>query len=180
MLLHPRLARPPLPHLDDSKRLTARRRARLAAALRAHPAFILAYGECSPSEIDRDNILNARLEAMARAVRALPVAPQLLFVDGNRTLPAVQESVAQEAVVGGDARVEVVAMASVLAKVCRDELMVQMDARFPGYGFARHKGYGTKMHVQALLELGPCAIHRRSFRPVREAEQRMEDGEVGV
>lgn len=172
MLLHPIIPHPPLPFLDDSKRLSASRRAALAATLLSHPAFIVSFASSTPAEIDAINILQARLAAMSRAVRALPVAPQLLFVDGNRPLTDL-DWVPQRPVVRGDATISVVAMASVLAKERRDAEMRQMDQRFPGYGFTNHVGYPTKKHLERLRELGPSAIHRRSFRPVREAEERM-------
>ena len=161
VILH---AAAPIAGLADSKTLSATRRETLAAELRARAT--VAIGRASPAEIDRLNILQASLLAMRRAVDALPVAPQLVLVDGNR-LP--DWSYAAEAVVRGDAQVPEIAAASIVAKVQRDAQMKVLDQACPGYGFAAHKGYPTRAHLDALLRLGPIAEHRRSFRPVREA-----------
>ena len=117
-------------------------------------------------EIDRLNILRATHLAMARALEGLSPTPHGALVDG---LPVPGLPCAHQAIVGGDARCVSIAAASILAKVTRDRLMRELDARYPGYGFARHKGYGTPAHRRALRELGPCPCHRRSFRPVRDA-----------
>lgn len=149
--------------LRDSKLLTPVRRESLAAAIRGL-AVAWAVGWADPVEIDRMNILQASLLAMQRAVTALPVAPEQVLVDGN-VCPAL--SCAAQAVVRGDRSVPAISAASILAKVERDALMCRLDAEFPVYGFAVHKGYPTSAHLQALEAYGPCRIHRRSFAPVR-------------
>lgn len=149
--------------LADSKQLSARARERLAGDIRAH-ALAWAVARVDNCEIDRVNILNASLAAMASAVESLDIAPQLALVDGNR-LPLLR--CAARAVVGGDATVAAISAASILAKVERDAEMTRMEQAFPGYGFARHKGYHTAAHIAALERLGVCAIHRVSFAPVR-------------
>jgi len=154
---------PPIAGLADSKQLGAATRERLAAAIRER-ARAWAVASASVEEIDRLNIRGATLLAMARAVAALAVVPTLVLVDGD-ALPVL--AVPARVVVGGDATVAEISAASILAKVHRDALLVELDGRFPGYGFARHKGYPTRAHVAALRELGPCSEHRRSFAPVR-------------
>jgi ribonuclease HII len=131
--------------LDDSKRLTARQRERLAARVR-EKARAVAIGSCEPSEIDALNILRATLEAMRRALRALPVRPDLVLVD------ALSVSIAA---------------ASIVAKVTRDALMLELDARHPGYGLAENMGYGSREHRDALHRIGPSPIHRRSFHGIQ-------------
>lgn len=155
----------PIPGLDDSKKLTARRRAQLADAIKAH-ALTFCIAEASVEEIDRLNILQATMLAMQRAVAGLRIAPKLVCVDGNRT-PAL--SMPAIAIVGGDAKVAAISAASILAKVHRDSWCEQVDGQYPQYGFARHKGYGTAVHLQALREHGACNLHRRSFAPVAQA-----------
>jgi ribonuclease HII len=151
-----------LPGLTDSKKLSPRRRAVLAQAIKAQ-AVSWALGFSWPGEIDRVNILQATLKAMARALDALLVRPDLVLVDGNRTFPA---SVPVRAVIGGDALLPCISAASILAKTFRDDLLLCMDERYPGYGLAVHKGYGTREHLAALRALGPCPAHRTSFRGV--------------
>jgi ribonuclease HII len=151
--------------LTDSKRLSPRRRETFDALLRSLPEAAFGLGLASVEEIDRLNILRATHLAMARAVAALPRPPDFLLVDG-RPVPGLP--VPSAALVGGDGLSLSIAAASVLAKVARDRIMNAMDAECPGYGFAAHKGYGTAAHHAALLRLGPCPHHRRSFRPVRE------------
>jgi ribonuclease HII len=150
--------------LDDSKRLDAATRERLAAAIRAQ-ALAVAVAEVWVEEIDTLNILRASLEAMRRAVRALAVAPDHVLVDG-RTIPAID--CAQTPIAQGDSRDGSVAAASIVAKVHRDALMRRLDTEYPGYGFAHHMGYATRDHKAALRRLGPCPLHRRSFAPVAE------------
>lgn len=154
----------PISGLDDSKRLTPRRREMLDLEIR-EKALACAVAFATVEEIDRINILQASLLAMERAVEGLGVTPQRALVDGNRcpTLTCVVE-----AVIGGDASVPAISAASILAKVARDREMLVLDGAFPGYGFARHKGYPTREHLAALRKIGPCEQHRRSFRPVRE------------
>jgi ribonuclease HII len=151
-----------LPGLDDSKALRPAARERLDAAIRAQ-AVALAVACVGADEIDRLNVLRASLEAMRRAVLGLGVAPDHVLVDARR-IPEI--AAAQSSIVGGDSRDGSIAAASIVAKVYRDALMRELDARHPGYGFARHKGYPTREHLDALERLGPCPIHRRSFAPV--------------
>ncbi|MCU0936266.1 MAG: ribonuclease HII [Gammaproteobacteria bacterium] len=158
----------PIDGLRDSKALAPARREALAALIRER-ALAWALGRAEVEEIDAHNILRATLLAMARAVHALPVAPERVLVDGNQC-PEVPWPV--EAVVGGDARVPAISAASILAKVARDAEMVELDARYPGYGLAGHKGYPTREHLEALARLGPSPIHRRSFAPVAKASRR--------
>ena len=154
----------PIVGLDDSKRLTPRRREVLELEIQ-DKALAWAVAFASVEEIDRINILQASLLAMQRAVEALELTPRLALIDGNR---CPRLTCVAEAVIGGDALVPVIGAASILAKVARDREMLWLDACHPGYGFARHKGYPTRDHVAALRKLGPCEQHRRSFRPVRE------------
>lgn len=151
--------------MTDSKVLTAARREALAQEIRACALVGVAIAE--PAEIDRLNILHASMAAMARALDALPCAPCEALVDGNR-LPGGLPCPAR-AIVGGDGTEPAISAASIIAKTVRDQLMVEADARFPGYGFAGHKGYGAPAHKAALEALGPSPIHRLSFAPVREA-----------
>jgi ribonuclease HII len=155
----------PIAGLDDSKRLTQRRRELLDLEIR-DKALAWAVAFSTVEEIDRINILQASLLAMQRAVDALGLAPKIALIDGNH---CPRLTCVAEAVVGGDALVPAIGAASILAKVARDREMLVLDARYPGYGFARHKGYPTRDHISALRRLGPCEQHRRSFRPVREA-----------
>ena len=156
----------PIAGLADSKRLTAARREALEPEIQAR-ALAWAVASASPEEIDALNILQASLLAMRRAVAALGRVPDLTLVDGNRC-PTLACPV--QAIVGGDGKVAAIAAASILAKVARDREMVRLAVLYPGYGLAIHKGYPTAEHLAALRALGPSAIHRRSFRPVREAE----------
>ncbi len=156
----------PIAGLDDSKRLTARRREALAALIRER-ALAWALGRAEVEEIDRLNILQATLRAMVRAVEGLTLCPTLVLVDGNRVPPGLRAPA--RAVVGGDGCEPAIAAASILAKTVRDAEMVAAEQHWPGYGFARHKGYGTRDHLEALHRLGPCPLHRRSFAPVARA-----------
>jgi ribonuclease HII len=149
--------------LNDSKQMSAETREELYARV-LDKARAFAWAVVGPRTIDRLNIRRARLEAMRRAVARLRVAPTLVLVDGNVEVPGLTQP--QQAVVDGDARLISIAAASVLAKVVRDRIMDRLDRVWPGYGFARHKGYGTKEHLEAIDRLGPCALHRYSFRPV--------------
>jgi len=152
--------------LDDSKRLLAPARERLAAAIRAE-AVAFAVAEVWPEEIDRRNIYRAGLEAMRRAVTALSVEPQHVLVDA-RKIPDL--AAPQTPIVNGDALDGSIAAASIVAKVHRDAIMVRLDAEFPGYGFSRHKGYATRSHLAALRRRGPTPVHRRSFAPVAQGD----------
>ncbi|MCL6450948.1 MAG: ribonuclease HII [Acetobacteraceae bacterium] len=151
-----------LPGLDDSKRLLEGERERLFRLIEA-AAEALAVGMASVREIDRLNVLRATHLAMARAVRRLPVPPGFVLVDGFE-VPGL--GLPQRGLVRGDSLSNSVAAASVVAKVTRDRLMRALDPRYPQYGFCRHKGYGTREHLEALRRYGPCPLHRRSFSPV--------------
>lgn len=146
--------------LDNSKALTAARREELNEDILA-TAISIALVFAPASEIDTHNIRGATLRAMARAVAALSVRPDYALIDGRDVPPGLVCSA--EAVIGGDARSVSIAAASIVAKVARDRLMTRLDAHYPGYGFAQHAGYATAVHRAALLQLGPCALHRRSF-----------------
>ena len=159
----------PIAGLADSKKLTPLRRERLYDEIRAK-ALCCSVAEASVEEIDQLNILQATLLAMRRAVLGLRLKPAKVLVDGNR-LPVLD--VLAEAIVRGDATVPAISAASVLAKVHRDRWCAELDAQFPQYGFANHKGYGTAVHLAALRAHGACPQHRRSFAPVRQAGDSM-------
>jgi len=150
--------------LDDSKELDAQTREVLFEQISATAEIAIALAP--PSRIDRDNILRASLWALAQAVCALPRRPQCVFVDGRDSLPLECEV---KAVIGGDGIIASIAAASIVAKVTRDRLMQNLGLAHPGYGFERHKGYGTGGHAKALAQLGPCVHHRRSFSPIASA-----------
>ena len=156
----------PVAGLADSKALTARQRERLDVQIRACARGV-AIGEASVEEIDALNILQATMLAMRRAVESLRPPAQRVWVDGNR-LPVL--TVPAQAIVRGDATVPAISAASVLAKVHRDRLCEALDRAWPVYGFAVHKGYGTRAHLEALARHGACPAHRRSFAPVRAAQ----------
>ena len=153
----------PLAGLNDSKLLSAARREALEPLIK-EKALAWGVGFASPEEISDLNILRATGLAMRRAVEALPLAPAFILVDGNRVFDLGHPA---RAVVKGDSRSASIAAASILAKTARDRLMREMDAIYPGYGFAAHKGYGVPEHATALARMGPCPIHRMSFAPLR-------------
>jgi ribonuclease HII len=155
----------PIKGLDDSKKLSAKTRETLEIEIKAK-AVAWGVGFASVQEIASLNILHATGLAMRRAVEGLAVQPRYALVDGNYrfSLPCEVKTV-----VGGDAKSKSIAAASILAKVARDRLMIEMDGVYPGYGFASHKGYRAPVHAEALLALGPCEIHRMSWNPVKLA-----------
>lgn len=153
------------PQLNDSKKLTRKVRQHLFEEIRSDPRIIWGVGLASPEEIDRINILQATFLAMKRAVDQLLRKPDRLLVDGSQK-PKSLHSV--QCIVKGDGLSPSIAAASILAKETRDRLMEQAEKDYPGYGFSKHKGYGTGTHCKALQALGPCPIHRRSFAPVRQ------------
>lgn len=155
----------PIEGLTDSKKLTEKRREILYEEI-IHKALSWNLGRCEAHEIDELNIYQATMVAMERAVAGLSVAPEYVVVDGNRCPKWHWPS---EPVVKGDLRVAEISAASILAKVTRDREMAELDQQWPGYGLARHKGYPTPDHLEALHRLGVTPQHRRSFRPVREA-----------
>lgn len=151
-----------LPGLTDSKKLTEKRRLVLEPLIKAQAAA-WGVGVVWPAEIDRTDILRASLKAMCLAVDVMKAVPVFLAVDGNQKVPS---DIPQATVVKGDSKVPAISAASVLAKTLRDRIMIKLDARYPGYGFAGHKGYGSKAHMAAIRELGPCRMHRKTFRGV--------------
>ena len=168
VILHPDR---PIAGLRDSKKLSATRREALEAVIKSD-ALCWSVAWSDRAEIDALNILSATMLAMRRAIIGLAVVPQAVQVDGNR-LPDLrfrEGRIDGLAIVGGDARIESISAASILAKTARDRTMVAMHARYPDYEFARHKGYGTELHRARLEEHGPCPEHRRSFSPVRELQ----------
>ncbi len=154
----------PIDGLNDSKKLSAKRREALAVVIRER-ALAWAVAEASVDEIDRVNILQASFLAMRRAVESLSLRPEKALIDGNRC-PGLD--CPAEAIVGGDGKVASIAAASILAKTVRDAGMLVLHAEFPMYGFDRHMGYPTAFHLQALREHGPSSVHRRSYAPVAQ------------
>lgn len=148
-----------IPGVKDSKKLSPAKRTELAKAIKEQ-AICYAYGRAEVDEIEALNIHHATLLAMKRAIESLPVCPDLVYVDG---LHQPKITIPCETVVKGDSLIYEISAASILAKVMRDEEMIRMDIRYPGYGFAAHKGYATELHRGALRRLGPCAIHRQTF-----------------
>ena len=156
-------ANKPIDGLADSKKLTDKRRQKLALEIR-EKALCWYIARSSVEEIDRYNILQATMMAMVRAVDGLSISPEYVAVDGNRMPPWNYNA---ETVVKGDDKVPEISAASILAKVCRDSEMIAFDEEYPGYGFSGHKGYGTKQHMQAIERLGPSPIHRQTFEPIK-------------
>ncbi len=153
-------------NLNDSKQLTPELREILFSEITTYPDLIYGIGIIDVKTIDRVNILQATFLAMKKAVAAMPVFPDYLLIDGNQ-LPLFD--LPTESVVEGDGRSISIAAASILAKVTRDRIMVELDAHYPKYGFKQHKGYATEEHLTAIRQHGPCLIHRKSFDPVRAA-----------
>ncbi|HAT1659677.1 TPA: ribonuclease HII [Legionella pneumophila] len=154
----------PIDGLADSKKLSPKQRSLLAIKIKEE-ALAFAYGRAEVEEIDQLNIHHATLLAMRRAVEALPIQPDSVVVDGAFT---PQLNIPCKAIVQGDSLIPEISAASILAKVMRDEEMIEFDKIYPGYGFAEHKGYATPVHKEALVRLGPCRIHRRSYSPVAD------------
>jgi ribonuclease HII len=157
--------RRPIDGLRDSKKLTAERRNELAPLIKQY-ALAWAIAECSHEEIDAINILQASMLAMKRALEALAIMPTIALIDGNRSPVMTMRCVP---VVEGDDKVHAISAASILAKTARDAALVSLHQVYPEYGFDQHKGYCTKLHLERLREHGACAVHRRSFAPVRLA-----------
>lgn len=153
-----------LKKIKDSKKLNFKTREELYKTI-INECLDFGVGICDHETIDRINILQATFLAMKKALSALKQKPDYILVDGNFIIPNC--SYRQEAVIAGDAAVFTIASASIIAKVARDRIMLEMHKQYPDYGFDKHKGYGTKFHTQQLKKYGPCEIHRRSFRPVR-------------
>lgn len=153
----------PIEGLMDSKKLSEKRREQLALEIKER-ALAWSIAQASPAEIDQINILHASMLAMKRAVEGLNVVPDHVLVDGNR---CPQLSMSVEAIVKGDAKVAQIGAASIIAKVFRDQQMIELDKRYPNYGFARHKGYPTAEHLKLLQQYGVLPQYRRSFGPVK-------------
>jgi ribonuclease HII len=151
--------------IQDSKKLTAVERKKIADILTSHPDIHWAIGIVSSEKIDQINILKASLLAMQQAIGALPVRPDFILVDGRDT-PTIE--LPQQAIIHGDALCQSIAAASIIAKVRRDEIMDEYHVRWPQYGFNTHKGYGTRAHLDAIQVYGLCPIHRRSFGPLKQ------------
>jgi ribonuclease HII len=154
----------PIQGLMDSKKISEKKRNILAIEIR-EKALAWAIGRAEHDEIDSINILQASLLAMKRAVESLSIEPELVLVDGLHC-PNIIYKV--EAIIKGDSKIPAISAASIIAKVARDSEMIALDSQYPGYGFSRHKGYPTKMHVNALKELGVSSVHRKSFSPVKQ------------
>lgn len=162
--------------LTDSKMLTAEEREALVDPIK-DLALAWTVGVAWPWEIDEINILQATFLAMSRAVHALKPEVRMLYVDGNHAIPegVIGTGYLQRAIIGGDAKVPAISAASIIAKTWRDQLMLVLSHRYPGYGFEGHKGYGTKAHMAAIKELGPCRMHRMTFKGVRKEEKPKEN-----
>ncbi len=154
--------------IADSKKLTPKKREHLFHVIK-EKALAVEIGVVNNTTIDQINILQATFLAMRRAIKKLPLAPDYILTDGNFKIPKIET--AQSAIIGGDAKVWAIAAASIIAKVSRDWMMTEIDKEYPEYLFAKHKGYGTKVHMDALFEHGPCPLHRFSFAPVKEAQE---------
>ena len=172
--------------LNDSKKLSEKCREELFLEIK-EKAAAYGIGIVSPEVIDSINILQATLKAMCHAASVLKVRPKGLLIDGNQTIPEPlfrqraacwPSSPRQKSIVDGDALVPVISAASIIAKTFRDMLMDKLDHRYPGYGFAKHKGYGSKEHFAALRELGPCPMHRKTFRGVLPERQTARQGSL--
>jgi len=157
----------PIAGLADSKKVSEKKRAILSEEIK-EKAIAWSIGRASPEEIDTLNILHATMLAMQRAVLGLQVTPDYVLVDGNRcpTFSTAQGNIACQSVVKGDARVAEISAASILAKVARDDEMIALDKQYPEYGFAKHKGYPTKAHLEKIIEYGVLDCYRQSFKPV--------------
>ena len=160
VILHPERV---IAGLGDSKKLSETKRERLFDEIIEH-SHAYGIGRATAEEIDQINILQATFLAMQRAVQAMPIRPHRALVDGN-CCPDL--GCPAESVIKGDQKIEAIMAASILAKVTRDREMRAYDEQYPGYGFAKHKGYGTKQHLEAIHSLGPVAIHRQSFAPIK-------------
>lgn len=150
----------------DSKKLTAKKREKLFSIIK-EKALAVEIGLADNTEIDKINILQASFLAMRRAIRKLSIQPDYILVDGNFRIPKLDKS--QTAIIGGDAKVFCIAAASIIAKVSRDWLMGEIDKKYPQYEFIKHKGYGTKRHLELIAQHGPCPQHRFSFAPLKDS-----------
>ena len=161
----------PIAGLNDSKKLSEKKREQLFELI-IRDSLAYAIAEASVAEIDELNILQASLLAMKRAINALNTTPDKALIDGNKIPP--QLTIAAEAIIGGDALIAEISAASILAKVTRDQQLIELDKLYPDYGFAKHKGYGTKLHLEAIAKHGVInGIHRTSFAPIRQANLKL-------
>ena len=154
----------PDPGINDSKKLSPKKREQFFSVIMKH-AVCVSTGRADHDEIDRINILAASLKSMERAINGLSIVPDYLLIDGKFT---INSKIAQKAVIKGDSKSISIAAASIIAKVTRDAIMLNFHRDFPEYGFDRHKGYPTKIHRKALAEFGPCPLHRKSFKGVKQ------------
>jgi len=151
--------------INDSKKLSAKKREMLFGIIK-EKALAVEIGIVDNLTIDKINILQASFLAMRRAIKKLKVEPDYILVDGNFKIPKLDKP--QEAIIGGDGKVWAIAAASIIAKVSRDWIMSEIDKQYPEYEFSKHKGYGTKLHIEKIEKCGPCPIHRLSFAPIRK------------
>ncbi len=163
-LSHLNLSKGPLSGINDSKKLSEKKRAALFPLIKEH-ALTVAVGIANHQEIDQINILQASLLSMKRAVDNLNVSPDFLLIDGKFT---IHSSIEQSALIKGDSRSISIAAASIIAKVTRDAIMADLDSQYPEYNFIQHKGYPTKAHKAAIIKHGPCPVHRMTFKGVKE------------
>lgn len=157
-----------LPNLNDSKKLSETQRLELFHMITNHPEIIFGIGIASAGEIDQINILQATFLSMKRAVHHLKIQPEVLLIDGNK---APKLPFPMKTIVKGDSLSISIAAASIIAKVTRDEILNKLDATYPEYGFKKHKGYGTKEHLQAIEQFGPCQEHRKTFAPIKNFKE---------
>lgn len=155
--------------VNDSKKLTAKKREKLFKVIK-EKALAVEIGVVSPQTIDKINILQASFLAMRRAIRSLKIDPDYILLDGAFKIPKINKP--QTAIIKGDGTVFCIAAASIIAKVSRDYLMTELDKKYPDYNFAKHKGYGTKLHLEKIATHGPCPIHRFSFAPIRNKDEK--------
>ena len=155
--------------INDSKKLSAKNREKLFGLIK-EKVLAVEIGIADNLEIDKINILQASFLAMRRAIKKLKVEPDYILVDGNFKIPKLDKP--QEAIIGGDGKVFAIAAASIIAKVSRDWLMTEIDKKYPEYEFSKHKGYGTKLHIEKIMEFGPCPVHRMSFAPIRKEQKK--------
>lgn len=151
--------------INDSKKLSAKKREQLFSVIK-EKVLAVEISVVSHEVIDKINILQASLLAMRKAVEACTISPDFVLIDGNTLIPGLTKP--QQAIISGDAKVFCIAAASIIAKVSRDFLMTEADKKYPQYEFAKHKGYGTKLHVEKIMEYGPCPIHRKTFAPIKD------------
>jgi ribonuclease HII len=159
----------PIDGLDDSKKLSPKRREELFPLIKKH-CIAWAVGRAEAHEIDQINILQAALLAMHRAIVSLSIKPQQLLIDGLRCPHDLVDKYSMRAIIDGDSLIPEISAASIIAKVTRDHEMLKYDKQYPEYGFAKHKGYGTKIHLDAIKKHGICSIHRKSFAPCAAAK----------